>query len=66
MLTFAELYTQYANDVYRFALWLSRDALEAEDITAETFVKVWGRLGSVRMETVRAVSAEDRTAYLLG
>jgi DNA-directed RNA polymerase specialized sigma24 family protein len=66
MLTFSALYQMHANDVYRFALWLSRDAIEAEDIAAETFVKVWGRLRSVRMETLRGVSAEDRTAYLLG
>jgi RNA polymerase sigma-70 factor (ECF subfamily) len=53
MLTFEELYTQYANDVYRFALWLSGDKMEAEDITAETFVKIWGRLGAIRMETLK-------------
>jgi RNA polymerase sigma-70 factor (ECF subfamily) len=53
MLTFTDLYTQYANDVYRFALWLTGDVVEAEDITAETFVKVWGRIGSIRMATLK-------------
>jgi RNA polymerase sigma-70 factor, ECF subfamily len=53
MLTFSELYSQNAQDVYRFALWLSSDHKEAEDITAETFVKIWGRIGSIRMETLK-------------
>lgn len=53
MLSFEELYTQYAQDVYRFTLWLSGDKMEAEDITAETFVRAWMRFGSIRMETLK-------------
>jgi RNA polymerase sigma-70 factor (ECF subfamily) len=53
MLTFDQLYSLHANDVYRFSMWLAGDAAEAEDITAETFVKVWGRVGSIRMETLK-------------
>lgn len=34
-----KLYTRYANDIYRFALFLCGDAVEAEDITAETFAR---------------------------
>ena len=36
---FHELYTRYAGDIYRFALFLCGDAAEAEDITAETFAR---------------------------
>jgi RNA polymerase sigma-70 factor (ECF subfamily) len=53
MLTFAQLYSLHANDVYRFSMWLAGDVMEAEDITAETFVKVWGRIGSIRTETLK-------------
>ena len=53
MLNFEELYTQYAGDVYRFAAWLSGDPMEAEDITAETFVRAWLHFGSIRMETLK-------------
>ena len=34
-----ELYAKYAADVYRFALFLSGDATEAEEIAAETFAR---------------------------
>jgi len=53
MLSFEELYTEYAGDVYRFATWLSGDPMEAEDITAETFVRAWLHFGSIRMETLK-------------
>ncbi len=39
MTDFHELYTRYAGDIYRFALFLCGDAAEAEDITAETFAR---------------------------
>lgn len=39
MTDFHALYTRYADDVYRFALFLSGDSDEAEDITAETFAR---------------------------
>jgi RNA polymerase sigma-70 factor (ECF subfamily) len=50
---FTDLYREYANDVYRFALWLSGDSMEAEDIAAETFAKALVRFRSIEMETVR-------------
>ncbi len=37
---FHDLFTQYASDIYRFALFLCGDKAEAEDITAETFARV--------------------------
>ena len=39
MTDFHDLYIRYAGDIYRFALFLCGDAAEAEDITAETFVR---------------------------
>ncbi len=39
MIDFKMLYTQYAKDIYHFALFLSGDAVEAEEITAETFAR---------------------------
>ena len=54
MLTFHELYERHAQDVYRFAYWLSGDAAEAEDITSETFVRAWMAKSPVRTETVKA------------
>ena len=54
MLNFNELYDLYANEVYKFAYWLSGDRFEAEDITSETFVRVWIRFNSIRTETLKA------------
>jgi RNA polymerase sigma-70 factor (ECF subfamily) len=54
MLTFQELYETYAADVYRFALWLTADALDAEDITSDTFVRAWARNSTIRTETLKA------------
>lgn len=39
MTNYHELYTKYAGDVYRFALFLCGNAAEAEEITAETFAR---------------------------
>jgi DNA-directed RNA polymerase specialized sigma24 family protein len=39
--SFHQLYNQYSKDVYRFSYWLTGDADEAQDITSETFVRVW-------------------------
>jgi RNA polymerase sigma-70 factor (ECF subfamily) len=54
MLTFQELYDTYAADVYRFALWLAGDAFQAEDITADTFVRAWTSNSPIRTETLKA------------
>ena len=42
-MTFEQLYTTYFPDVYRFAVWLTRDTTQAEDVASETFVRAWGR-----------------------
>ena len=54
MLKFEELYESYAADIYRFALWLSGDGPEAEDIASETLVRAWVRNSSIRTETLKA------------
>jgi RNA polymerase sigma-70 factor (ECF subfamily) len=47
------LYQQYASDVFRFALHLSRDRHQAEDLTSETFVRAWTAPEPIRSATVK-------------
>ena len=54
MLTFQDLYENYAPDIYRFAVWLAGDRSEAEDITSETFVRAWVHIDRIRTETLKA------------
>ena len=54
MLTFQDIYESYAADVYRFAIWLSGDPSDAEDITSETFIRAWVRSSNIRTETLKA------------
>lgn len=54
MLDFKNLYESYAADVYRFALSLSGDSTEAEDITSETFIRAWAKRSKIRTETLKA------------
>src|SRR5262245_34759675 len=51
---FDTLYQRYARDVYRFALYLSGRPDEADDITAETFVRAWTSRQPIRVGTVKA------------
>ena len=65
MLNFQDLYDDYAIEVYRFAHWLSGDSFEAEDITSETFIRVWVRFSTIRTETLKAyLFAIARNVYL--
>jgi RNA polymerase sigma-70 factor (ECF subfamily) len=54
MIDFGSLYERYAQDVYRFALYLCGDPGFAEDIAAETFVRAWVTPGEIRISTVKA------------
>jgi RNA polymerase sigma-70 factor (ECF subfamily) len=55
MSVFQEIYERYAKDVHRFALYLSGDHALAEDITSETFVRLWASdEKTIRMLTVKA------------
>jgi len=54
MTDFSSLYKKYAPDVYRFALYLSNERGEAEDITSETFVRAWTSPEPIVMVTVKS------------
>lgn len=54
MIDFDSLYREFAPRIHRFVLGLSGDTAVAEDVTAETFVRVWATRDRVRHETVRA------------
>ncbi len=51
---FSELYRTHARDVHRFALFLSGDPALADDITSETFVRMWNARARVDLTTVKA------------
>jgi RNA polymerase sigma-70 factor (ECF subfamily) len=53
-LDFSALYRRYAVDVFRFALYLSGDAAQADDITAETFARAWAARDRIRVDSVKA------------
>jgi RNA polymerase sigma-70 factor (ECF subfamily) len=53
-MTFHALYSRYAEDVYRFAHWLTGNPDDARDITSETFVRAWTALEDPGSETVKA------------
>jgi RNA polymerase sigma-70 factor, ECF subfamily len=50
---FSAMYSKYAPDVYRFALHLSGDRHEAEDLTSEAFVRAWTAAEPIRAATVK-------------
>jgi RNA polymerase sigma-70 factor (ECF subfamily) len=49
-----ELYTRYAPALHRYAVALSGNRADAEDLVADTFVRLWAAPGEVRGETVQA------------
>jgi RNA polymerase sigma-70 factor, ECF subfamily len=53
MTDWSALYRKYAPDVFRFALYLSGERSEAEDITAETFVRAWTSPERIEVATVK-------------
>jgi RNA polymerase sigma-70 factor, ECF subfamily len=53
MTEFDDLYRKHAPEVFRFALYLCGDHAEAEDLTSETFVRVWTAPEPVRLATAR-------------
>ena len=53
MTGFGALYTKFSQDVFHFALYLSGERGDAEDITSETFVRAWASSETIRVATVR-------------
>ena len=53
MSDFSELYRRHAPDVFRFALYLTGNRGDAEDITSETFVRLWASSEPIRSQTVK-------------
>ena len=53
-MTFEELYRRYSPDVHRFALYLTGDPAEAEDIVSETFVRAWAADAPLKARTLSA------------
>jgi len=67
MMDFTTLYRRHSEDVFRFAFYLCGDRATAEDIVAETFVRVWGARDRVEIATVRGyLLAIARNQYLQG
>jgi len=54
MTDFESLYERYAGDVRRFALYLCGDALMADEITLDTFTRVWMVRDRIRQPTVKS------------
>jgi RNA polymerase sigma-70 factor (ECF subfamily) len=52
LIDFDTLYAQHSRDVFRFALSLSGNQAMAEDITSETFVRVWSARDRLDLSTV--------------
>ncbi|MFN7977857.1 MAG: RNA polymerase sigma factor [Vicinamibacterales bacterium] len=67
MIDFDGLYREHAPHVRRYVRHLSGDAALADDITAETFVRVWQTRDMLRHETLRAfLFAIARHLFLSG
>jgi RNA polymerase sigma-70 factor, ECF subfamily len=54
MTDFQALYERYARQLYCFALALCGNQAEAEDLVADTFVRLWAAPGEIRDVTIKA------------
>lgn len=52
-MTFEQLYTTHFPDVYRFAVWMTHDATQAEDVASETFIRAWAKRDRLRTATLK-------------
>jgi RNA polymerase sigma-70 factor, ECF subfamily len=52
--TLHEIYHRHAADVFRYTLFLCGNRADAEDITSETFVRLWTAPGEIRTGSVKA------------
>lgn len=62
---FDEIYRRHAADVYRFALWLSGERSDADDITSETFARALASSEPIRAATVRGYLLTIARHYFL-
>jgi RNA polymerase sigma-70 factor, ECF subfamily len=53
-MTFEELYRSHFPDVRRFALYLTGDFADADDIASETFVRAWAADAPLKARSLRA------------
>lgn len=51
---FEQAYVSYAEKIYRFLYWQTRDQALAEDLTGEAFSRAWNRRESYRDGSVQA------------
>src|SRR5499433_4379486 len=59
-----DLYERYAGEVRRFALYLCGDMAMADEITSDTFVRLWMAADRIRQPTVKSyLLAIARNAY---
>ena len=52
-MTFEQLYTTFFPDVFRFAVWLTHDTTQADDVASETFIRAWAQRDRLRTETLK-------------
>lgn len=52
--SFHNLWVRYAGKIYRFALYLSGDPAAAEELTAESFLRVWASWERIEWPTVHS------------
>ena len=65
MTDFQSVYERFSRDVYRFALYLCGNRTQAEDITSETFIRLWTARGEIRTSTLKAyLLAIARNVYV--
>lgn len=51
---FHQLYEAHARDLHRFAFYLTGSADQADDVTAEVFLRAWSGVEAIRQPTARA------------
>jgi RNA polymerase sigma factor (sigma-70 family) len=53
-ISFHELYKSYANDIFRYAFYLTGSSDDADDICSETFYRAWVSKTSLRYPTIKS------------
>ena len=65
MTDFQRVYERYSRDVYRFALYMCGNRMQADDITSETFTRLWTASGEIRTSTLKSyLFAIARNIYI--